>query len=91
MAFEGGSCKELQEFIESSMRLLEQARSRVASAVNDSKSTPLDQQRSESSNTPVEQQRVKQASQDFQKAFPGVTCRVVFLYRVLLGIASYTE
>ena len=51
MVFEGGHCKELQEFIESSMRLLEEARSRVASAVNDSKSTPLDQKRSESSNT----------------------------------------
>ena len=73
------------------MRLLEQARSHVASAVSDSKSTPLDQQKSESSNTPVEQQRVKQALLDFQEAFPGVKCRVVFLYRVLLGIASYTE
>ena len=58
MAFEGGCCKELQAFIESSMRLLEQARSRISSAVNDSKSTPIDQQRSESSNTPpVEQQK----------------------------------
>ena len=73
MAFEGGHCKELQEFIESSMRLLQQARSRVSSAVNDSKSTPPDQQRSESSNTPVEQQRVQQASLDFQKAFPGLS------------------
>ena len=43
MAFEGGRCKELQEFIERSTRLLEQARSCVASAVNDSKSAPLDQ------------------------------------------------
>ena len=43
MAFEGGRCKELQEFIESSTRLLELARSRVAIAVNDSKSAPLDQ------------------------------------------------
>ena len=73
MTFEGGRFKELQEFIESSMRLLEQARSRVASAVNNSKSTPLDQQRSESSKTPVEQQRVQQASLDFQKAFPGLS------------------
>ena len=73
MAFEGGRCKELQEFIESSMRLLQQARSRVSSAVNDLKSTPPDQQRSESSNTPVEQQRVQQASLDFQKAFPGLS------------------
>ena len=73
MAFEGGRCKKLQKFIESSMRLLEQPRSRVASAVNDSKSTPLDQQRSESSNTPVEQQRVQEASLDFQKAFPGLS------------------
>ena len=55
IAFEGGRCKELQDFIESSMRLLEQARPRVASVINDSKSTPLDQQRSESSNTPAEQ------------------------------------
>ena len=48
------------------MRLLEKARSRVASAVNDSKSTPLVQQGSESSNTPVAQQRAEQASLDFQ-------------------------
>lgn len=66
MAFEGGRCKELQEFIERSTRLLEQARSCVASAVNDSKSTPLFQQGSESSNTPVAQQRAEQASLDFQ-------------------------
>ena len=74
MAFEGGRCKKLQEFIEGSKRLSEQARSRVASAVNDSKSTPLDQQRSESSNTPLEEQIVEQASLDFQKAFPGLSC-----------------
>ena len=37
MAFEGRRYKELQEFIESSMRPLDQARLRVASAVNDSK------------------------------------------------------
>ena len=55
MAFDGGRCKELQNFIESSMRLLEQARPCVASVINDSKSTPLDQQRSESSNTPADQ------------------------------------
>ena len=73
MTFEGGRFKELQEFIESSMRLLEKARSHVASAGIDSKSTPLDQQRSESSNTLVEQQRVQQASLDFQKAFPDLS------------------
>ena len=67
---EGGRSKELQEFIESSMRLLEQARSRVPSAVNDSKSAPLDQVRSELSNTPVEQQSTDQASLDFQEVFP---------------------
>ena len=66
VAFEGGCCKELQEFIESSIRLLEKARSRVASAVNDSKSTPLVHQGSESSNTPVAQQRAEQAPLDFQ-------------------------
>ena len=73
VAFEGGRRKQLQEFIESSMRLLEQARSHVAIAVNDSKSTPLEEQRSESSNTPVEQQRGEYASLDFQKAFPGLS------------------
>ena len=53
---------------DNSMRLLEQAGSRVASGVNDSKSAPLDQQRSESSNAPL-----GQASLDFQKAFPGLS------------------
>ena len=43
MAFEGRRYKELQEFIESSMRPLEQVRLRVASALNDSKNTPLHQ------------------------------------------------
>ena len=68
MAFESGHRKEPQEFIESSMRLLEQAGSRVTSGVNDSKSAPLDQQRSESNNAPV-----GQASLDFQKVFPGLS------------------
>ena len=52
------------------MRLLEQARSRISSAVNDSKSTPIDQQRSESSNTPpVEQQKQSKLCQIFKKPF----------------------
>ena len=55
--------------MESSMRLLEQARSGVASSVNVSKSLPLDRERSESSNTQVEKKRAEQALQDFQKAF----------------------
>lgn len=51
------------------MRLLEQARSGVASSINVSKSLPLDRERSESSNTQVEKKRAEQALQDFQKAF----------------------
>lgn len=51
------------------MRLLIQARSRVASSLNVSKSLPLDRERSESSNTQVEKKGAEQALQDFQKAF----------------------
>ena len=64
MTFEDGHCEELQEFIERPMRFIKQARPRVASAVSDSKSTPLDQKRSESSNTPIEQQKAEQASRE---------------------------
>ena len=55
--------------MESSMRLLEQARFGVTSSVNVSKSLPLDRERSESSNTQVEKKRAEQALQDFQKSF----------------------
>ena len=59
MTFEDGHCKELQEFIERPMRFIKQARPRVASAVSDSKSTPLDQKRSESSNKKQNKLHVK--------------------------------
>lgn len=55
--------------MESSMRLLEQARFGVTSSVNVSKSLPLDRERSESSNTQVEKKRAEQALQDFQTSF----------------------